>query len=485
MNKRCPDCGVKVPVSAEVCPNCGYNFAENADENFPKDIGILGIQPDGPQAQETKPASKTSQPKSTAPKTEAATQTEPIKSQVKANAAVKQKTQPIVVKPKQVSKPAPSVAQTKPVTLNSEHAKKAQPHPVHIQTAAKSQPQARFMKEHHSVLPAAAPTREKRKQRASSRRPYHVFHVILGIIAAVIVVFAIFLAVGSHFYSKDRQVAQITQSLLKPETAVQGKLVTPAPSVKITSAAVKPLKKYYQQHPAALNRLQAKLKGKQSGAVRLVQTGEYWALFPKYALQLPVYELTVLTNQNKSNLAINGQIKGEMTERQGRYYQLKIGHQLPGLYHLTVQRGKQLKSRSVDLWANKQLILPTKVVAAKEKRVKSKTSVKGASIAAVMQRAFAAPQPDDFVRGTANASYQALSAMHNSARSRNYRVSVKVNSVARILQRHYQVNYQVIYHFDSGRVRQQVMHYEGGILLKEKGRYQLQTMGSGHLMREN
>lgn len=484
MNKRCPDCGVKVPVSAEVCPNCGYNFAENADENFPKDIGILGIQPDGPQAQETKPASKTSQPKSTAPKTEAAAQTEPIKSQVKAKAAVKQKTQPIIVKPKQVSKPAPSVAQTKPVTLNSEHAKKAQPHPVHIQPAAKSQPQARFMKEHHSVLPAAAPTREKRKQRASSRRPYHVFHVILGIIAAVIVVFAIFLAVGSHFYSKDRQVAQITQSLLKPETAVQDKLVTPDPSVKITSAAVKPLKRYYQQHPAALNRLQAKLKGKQRGAVRLVQTGEYGALFPKYALQLPVYELTVLTNQNKSNLAINGQIKGEMTERQGRYYQLKIGHQLPGLYHLTVQRGKQLKSKAVNLWSDRQVLLPTQLV--KKKIPKRPHAKRGQErITAVMQRAFAAPQPDDFVRGTTNASYQALSAMHNSARSRNYRVSVKVNSVARILQRHYQVNYQVIYHFNSGRVRQQVMHYEGGILVKEKGRYQLQTMGSGHLMREN
>ncbi len=484
MNKRCPDCGVKVPVSAEVCPNCGYNFAENADENFPKDIGILGIQPDGPQAQETKPASKTSQPKSTAPKTEAATQTEPIKSQVKANAAVKQKTQPIIVKPKQVSKPAPSVAQTKPVTLNSEPAKKAQPHPVHIQPAAKSQPQARFMKEHHSVLPAAAPTREKRKQRASSRQPYHVFHVILGIIAAVIVVFAIFLAVGSYFYSKDRQVAQITQSLLKPETAVQGKLVTPDPSVKITSAAVKPLKRYYQQHPAALNHLQAKLKGKQSGAVRLVQTGEYWALFPKYALQLPVYELTVLTNQNKSNLAINGQIKGEMTERQGRYYQLKIGHQLPGSYHLTVQRGKQLKSKAVNLWSDRQVLLPTQLV--KKKISKRPHAKRGQErIAAVMQRAFAAPQPDDFVRGMANASYQALSAMHNSGRSRNYRVSVKVNSVARVLQRRYQVNYQVIYHFDSGRVRQQVMHYEGGILVKEKGRYQLQTMGSGHLMREN
>lgn len=341
------------------------------------------------------------------------------------------------------------------------------------------------MNKHQSVLPKTEPAKAKREQKQRSRRPYHTFHVILGIIAAVIVIFAAFLALGSHFYSKDRQVAQITQCLIKPDAAINGRLVTPDPNVKITPAAVKPLQKYYQQHPAALNRLQAKLKGTQSGSVRLVQTGEYLALFPKYALQLPTYQLTVLTNQNKSNLAVNGQIKGELVDRQGRYYQLKMAHQLPGLYRLTVQRDKQLKSRDINLWSNKQLILPTKVVAAKKKGKKTKANVKGASIAAVMQRAFSAPQPSDFVHGIANSSYQILNTMHQSSRSRNYRVSVKVNSVAQVLHRRCQVNYQVVYHFDSGRIRQQVMHYEGGLLVKEHGRYKLQTMGSGHFVREN
>lgn len=467
MTKICPSCGNKVDQKAKICPKCGHDFTKNLYENIPPYLGIMGIQPQkkGKQAspfQRVQPAPSLTAPKNSQPRIQ------PSHPQIKQSSRSRFQTTSRLEKPKHVvvSKAVPERPQP---SIPPMPRQKVRPQA----TTSKPKTGSVYKPQRRRAVAKSAPAIDH----LTSNNEFHALHVIVGVIAAIIALIAIFCVVGGHYYSRQRQVESLT-AFLKNSQQKPTAIITTDPAVKVTPAKLKPLQAYYQNRPAALKKTKAALKNNHScHGLKLVQKGTYWSLFPKYLLQVPLYRLRVTTNQGQTNLLVNGRDFGVFAKKK-MLYQKAIADLVPGKYSLTVQKGKQRVSHSLDLWRNQELRLNTRKPQAKAKKKKHSLTLR-LLIKKLLQRSYTKPRASDFVSGNRNRDFNTLRAITSGHR---YQVSVTISSLQKAGQT-CRVNYRLTYHFNHQR--RQVMAYTNGVLVKNRNNWQIQTVGSGRVLATN
>lgn len=418
MKKKCPNCGAEVDEDAEFCTNCWYVFDR---DDFPEDLGLLGV---------ISSSMTTPQPsKSQIPQMQPSVPTNPkpiSRPAIKTQPAIKP-----VVKPK-APKLAP--AQAKPVPPKTKP-KQATLKPI----AAKPKTFKQQMNE-----PIKLDQKKKQNNSKSSsmvdNNPYiRALYRLIGVFILLIAVFAVICVIGSNHYSKDKQVATLTAALNHPQKQIDH---THFANKKLTSAAIKPLQEYYAEHPAAFNKLKRNLKNNKA-KLKLVQSGNYFSLFPKYVLELPTYKVKVSTNQAASALMVNQKDYGQLNKAKT----LKL---YPGIYNFVVTKKKQKATKQADIWASMNVVLKTKIVKKKKAKPKKKKVLTSSQmIVALLERNFSKPRAQDFVRGTNNASYQILANTTKNTQKVNVRLRSKIETG----KNNYFVSYQVVYKFTSGARR--------------------------------
>lgn len=468
MTKICPSCGNKVDQKAKICPKCGHDFTKNLYENIPPYLGIMGIQPQkkNKQAlpfQKVQPAPSLTTPQKTQPRVQ------PPRPQSRRTSQPRFQTTSKRLKPKQVAastavskRPQPSAPA---MPRQKVRAKTTTPKP---KTGSVYKPQRR-----HTAAKSAP-----KIDRMTSHNEFHALHVIVGVIVAIIALIAIFCVVGDHYYSRQRQVDSLTTLLKDPRQQPSEKIITTKTAVKVTPASLKPLQVYYQTQPSALKKTKAALKNNHSyRGLKLVQKGTYWSLFPKYLIEVPLYQLKVSTNQEQTNLALNGHDNGVLTKKKNAYQKV-VANLLPGKYSLLVQKGKQKVARSLNLWRDQELTLNTRKPQAKPQKEKTSQNTHRAAIQ-LLQRSYTKPQANDFINSSRNRDYYTLHAITSN---HHYRVSVAL-SLFRKTGHVCHVNYRLTYHFNHQR--RQVMAYTNAVLIKNKNNLQIQTVGSGRVVSAN
>lgn len=424
MKKKCPNCGTEVDEDAEFCTNCWYVFDR---DDFPEDLGLLGVI----SSSMSTPQNSKSQlpPRQPSAPTNPKPVSRPI---IKTQPAIKP-----VIKPKT---PKLTPAQPKPTPLQS---KPTQPKPKTKQAPLK--PIAAKPKTFKQQMNEPIKLEQKKKQNNSKLssmvddNPYiRALYRLIGIFILLIAVFAVVCVIGSNHYSKDKQVATLTTDLNHPQKKIEQAHFA---NKKLTAADVKPLQEYYAEHPAAFKKLKHDLN-KNKAALKLVQNGNYFSLFPKYILELPIYKVTVETNQAASGLTVNQKDYGQLNKEKT----LKL---YPGTYNFVVTKKKQKVTKQEDVWTSKNVVLKTKIIKKKKIKPKKKILTSSQMIVALLERNFRKPHAKDFVRGTNNASYQILA---NTTKN-TQRVNVRLRSKIKTGKNNYFVAYQVVYKFTSGARR--------------------------------
>lgn len=461
MTKICPSCGNKVDQKAKICPKCGHDFTKNLYENIPSYLGIMGIQPRKSQnkARPVRPVQPTSP------------LTRPRQTQARVRSVPQP--QPVPVDSAPPTAPLARPKRKKPTVP-------PQPRPKTQATQVTAPAKATTPAQTDSVY--RPPRKQKRQKqiildRPTSHNEFHALHVIVGVIAALIALFAVFCVLGSQYYSEARQVAGITANL-KSSHFQPGQVVTAKPAFKVTTSTLKPLQAYYQARPALWQKTQAALTKKHHYRdLKVVQKGTYWSLFPKYALQLPFYQIKVATNQAGTSLVVNGHHHG-LFLKQGASYQKKLADLVPGKYDLLAQKGKQKVARSLNLWRDQSLTLNTRKLRPKAKEVKTVQNPHQ-MLEQLLTRSFIKPRASDFVNGKRNRDYYTL---HAITAGHHARVKVRIIQL-RQSGRQYHLNYRLTYFFSHHK--RQVMAYINAVVLKNKNSLQIKKMGSGRVVSAN
>ena len=131
----------------------------------------------------------------------------------------------------------------------------------------------------------------KNKKKLHKRHPKLVAFIIL------LIAFGVFYGWGSIYYQKDRQIDRIVSCINDPSKKMAKYVVASDPDVTVTDAKLKPLQQYFKENKQAAKQLSANLrKGKYSDQIKLIESGMYFFLFPKYSLRIQVYHPQVETN---------------------------------------------------------------------------------------------------------------------------------------------------------------------------------------------
>ena len=183
---------------------------------------------------------------------------------------------------------------------------------------------------------------------------------LISVIGVLVLAFIIFYAWGSSHFSEDKQVDQIIASLTDSKANVAQYLTTDNPKVAINYNTVKPLQAYYRNHKKVVESMKNDFENgaENSNGTKLVQSGHYLLIFPKYMLKFPTYTPEVKTNHPNSTLSLNHKKVGNLTE-DSDIYSKKIEPVLPGQYHLLVNTkvaGRNLSAAStVNIWSNEDI----------------------------------------------------------------------------------------------------------------------------------
>ena len=185
--------------------------------------------------------------------------------------------------------------------------------------------------------------------------------IILSIIGALVVVFGIFYAWGSSYYSNSNQVNRILSALKDPKQA-GGKYVScDDPNVKITDSSVKPLQNYYKNHSNQADELKYALTSNAGNSdVQLVQSGHHFLIFPKYTAQFHGYTPKIETNHANSIVKMNGKSIGKLTGSSS-HFSKELDPVLPGHYEFSIKSkvaGRTLTANAnTNIWSNQNVDL--------------------------------------------------------------------------------------------------------------------------------
>lgn len=182
-------------------------------------------------------------------------------------------------------------------------------------------------------------------------------HKKIWLVGILIIIIGIFVAVGNFYYTKDRQISRIVTNLSNPKTEMAKYVTASTPDMNVTDSSLKPLQSYFKNHKQAAKRLDYNLRhNRDSGEIKLVESGRYFLLFPKYKLRVQCYRPQIKTNHADSTLYINHKNFGQMEGGNQNYYQ-DLGLVFPGRYHILVKstvNGRKLDADSiVNIWSDK------------------------------------------------------------------------------------------------------------------------------------
>lgn len=152
--------------------------------------------------------------------------------------------------------------------------------------------------------------------------------------AIVVVLLVIFGVIGHNYYSKANTIKRIVTAAKGNQASLTDYFYTTDPKLKVTKTSLKPMVRYLQQEPAALNQFQSALATSgqfEKGHLLLTQHGHHFLVFPKYQVQVrPVYA-SVTVNKKNAKLKQDGQLIATSTSSD---YTKKIGPLVPGTYKL-------------------------------------------------------------------------------------------------------------------------------------------------------
>lgn len=282
----CPNCGTKVLVTDAFCANCGAELAAFRPNT----------SADAPQQNAPEPVTPRQEPQSQSA-SEQATQ-QPV--------APRQDAQPQSASEEDVKQSVAPQQDTPQQSMPERGGQQPTP----------AQP-----------VPHRAATRP-RQPRSKGQR--------IGLIAgAIVVVLLVILGVmGNNYYSKANTIKRIVTAAKGNQASLADYFYTTDPTFKVTKTSLKPMVRYLQQDPAALNQFQEGLTNSgqfEKGHLLLTQHGHHFLVFPKYQVQVrPVY-VSVTVNKKNAKLKQDDQLIATSTSAD---YTKKIGPLVPGLYNL-------------------------------------------------------------------------------------------------------------------------------------------------------
>ncbi|GAA3610185.1 zinc ribbon domain-containing protein [Secundilactobacillus similis] len=288
----CPNCGTKVLVTDAFCANCGAElaaFRPNTSADAPQQNAPEPVTP----RQESQPQS-------------ASEQAERQPAEPRQDAQPQSAQQPVAPRQYTPQQSMPERGGQQPTPAQSVIQQPAQP----------AQP-----------VPHRAATRP-RQPRSKGQR--------IGLIAgAIVVVLLVILGVmGNNYYSKANTIKRIVTAAKGNQASLADYFYTTDPTFKVTKTSLKPMVRYLQQDPAALNQFQEGLTNSgqfEKGHLLLTQHGHHFLVFPKYQVQVrPVY-VSVTVNKKNAKLKQDDQLIATSTSAD---YTKKIGPLVPGLYNL-------------------------------------------------------------------------------------------------------------------------------------------------------
>lgn len=208
----------------------------------------------------------------------------------------------------------------------------------------------------------ASPSRVQVKAKKPMSLKQKLLWSTFGVLALLLIGLYCF---ASQYYSRSNQVDRITSILPSPSQKMGQYVQADTNDFKVSDEAVKPLQKYYQEHQTAVTKMNHTLKtsDEANSYIKLVQSGHYFLLFPKYKLQVKTFQPQVETNHSNSVAKVNGKELGSFSGEDGKYYK-KLSLVFPGKYHFDVKsqvEGRDLKASStVNIWDNKTVNLEIK-----------------------------------------------------------------------------------------------------------------------------
>ncbi|GAF38952.1 hypothetical protein FC83_GL001597 [Agrilactobacillus composti DSM 18527 = JCM 14202] len=175
---------------------------------------------------------------------------------------------------------------------------------------------------------------------------------------------------GSWYYSKGHQTARLADQVTSSVPDEVAKATVDAQQQPILSQRLAPLVNLYKAKAGTQQAMRALVEGtSKSDLVKVVQTGHYFVVFPKYQVMLKTATIQVKTNLTNPAFKLNGQ---DVASKGSNPYSLEA--QLPGSYTLRVD-GKNRdsatnKSMTVNLLAssstNADLSVKTKTTKSKK-----------------------------------------------------------------------------------------------------------------------
>lgn len=149
----------------------------------------------------------------------------------------------------------------------------------------------------------------------------------------------------------DKQVDWIMAALVNPDEDATRYIVADSATLAVNHENLAPLQKFYKEHQTAANRMGQNFKAGDNkyGDFRLVQSGHYAGIFPKYKLQVRTYQPAVVTNHEGSEVTVNGEKIGKLIAKGENAYTKRLGLLFPGKYRLKVTtevEGRKLSASS-------------------------------------------------------------------------------------------------------------------------------------------
>ena len=214
--------------------------------------------------------------------------------------------------------------------------------------------------------PKTVPVKQQvqvRQRRAPMKKRNKIILISLLVIVAL---GGAFYSWGSNHFQRNNQVAQLTAYLKNPQQNLADYVMGDDPDMHVTAAALKPTQKYYAEHSNEADKIADALKYSDNyNNVKLVESGHYLLIFPKYKLQFKTFAPHIETNHANSTIFVNGKKIGGV-DGSGEDYYKKVTPLFPGKYHIAVKSiasgHKLAANKNVDIFSNQAINMDIKTV---------------------------------------------------------------------------------------------------------------------------
>jgi len=332
----CPKCGHKVSSSDVFCTNCGANLADfriKPETKQPTSQKVVSKKVDPGKLATDKAESKTTAPKNVEPK-----KVEPQKTATTPNEAPKDTPKPAEPKKKPVPAAKTNSKKVTPVT------KQSVPEPIHEKQATTD-------------------NLAKKPQRNSSKK-------LMPLLATVVILLVAYFG-GSWYYSKNRQSQSLATDLTSGMTTKMASATVDAAGNHLAASELTPLVDLYNKDSTSAKEVSNAVQFPQGyNNFKLVQTGKYLGLYPKYKVQVSKQYIEIDTNVTNPIFTVDG--KKVASINNGDEY--KLDQNIPGVHKVSVESGSTKKSKSVLIPASGKANLYTIDIAEKAKKTTSKST---------------------------------------------------------------------------------------------------------------